>query len=297
MKTLLEIIRHFSDEQTCINTVSRLRWMDGKPTCPRCAGQDVLWLQNQRRWKCRLKNCKKQFFVKVGTIFQDCPLSLDKWLVAMWLICNCKNGVSSYEIARDLGITQKSAWHMMHRIREAMRDNSLLLSGTIEMDETFIGGKIKNMHKSKRPVGPGFSGKAVAGTAKTIVVGMLERSGRVRAQVVQDRTRTTLHAIAHANIASGSELITDEHHPYKGVDFRHRIINHAETYVQGRIHTNGIENFWSLLKRGLGGTYVSVEPFHLFRYIDEQAFGITTVRIGTMKSGQLRFSLRSRASG
>ncbi len=272
MATLVEMIRHFSDPQVCIDTVARLKWPDGKPTCPKCGGQEVLWLANQQRWKCKVKECKKQFSVKVGTIFEDSPISLDKWLVAVWLIGNCKNGVSSYEVARDLGITQKSAWFMLHRIRLAMQDSGGMLSGSVEMDETFIGGKVKNMHKSKRPLGTGYSGKMAGGMGKTIVVGMLERNGRVKAQVVQERTRKVLHAVADANIAPGSELITDEHGPYQQNQFRHQIINHAERYVMGRIHTNGIENFWSLLKRSLGGTYIAVEPFHLFRYIDEQAF-------------------------
>lgn len=269
MKTLLEAVRYFSDTQTCIDTVARLRWPDGKPTCPKCWGQDVLWLSNQWRWKCRARNCKKQFSVKVGTIFEDSPIGLDKWLVAIWLLCNCKNGVSSYEVARDLGITQKSAWFMLHRIRRAMQDEAGMLSGTVEMDETFFGGKVKNMHENKRPRGVSKS-HGIQG--KTIIVGMLERNGRVRASVVQDRTREVLHKLANDHIAEGSELITDEWGAYKDNQFRHQIINHAETYVMGRVHTNGIENFWSLLKRGLGGTYIAVEPFHLFRYIDEQAF-------------------------
>lgn len=272
MATLMEAIRHFSDQQTCIDTVARLRWPDGVPTCPRCGGKELLWLKNQSRWKCKVKECKKQFSVKVGTIFEDSPIGLDKWLVATWLVSSCKNGISSYEVARDLGVTQKTAWFMLHRIRLAMKDDSFTLSGTVEMDETFVGGKIKNMHKSKRPVGTGYSGKMAGGMGKTIVVGMLERNGRVKAQVVQDRTRQTLHALANENIAPGSELITDEHGPYQQSQFKHWVVNHAETYVMGRFHTNGIENFWSLLKRGLSGTYIAVEPFHLFRYIDEQMF-------------------------
>jgi hypothetical protein len=161
---------------------------------------------------------------------------------------------------------------MLHRIRKAMQDEPGKLSGTIEMDETFVGGKLKNMHKSKRPKSTGFSGRPVAAMAKAIVVGMMERGGRIRAEVVENRTREVLHSLANKHIAKGSILVTDEWHPYKGSDFQHQIINHAEAYVNGLVHTNGIENFWSLLKRGLGGTYISVEPFHLFRYIDEQAF-------------------------
>ena len=268
MKTLIQAVRHFSDPQVCIDTVAAMRWPDGKPVCPKCGGLSHYYLATQSRWKC--KACSKQFSVKVGTIFEDSPISLDKWLVAMWMIGNCKNGVSSYEVAKAVGITQKSAWFMLHRIRVAMQDDGdSPLSGIVEMDETFVGGKVKNMHKAKRV-------KALAAPhsfkGKAIVVGMLERNGRVRAEVVAERTRAVLHDIAHANIAPGSTLMTDELYGYRGVSFRHEVINHAEAYVRGHIHTQGIENFWSLLKRGLTGTYISVEPFHLFRYIDEQAF-------------------------
>jgi transposase-like protein len=232
------------------------------------------WLKNQRRWQCR--DCGKQYSVKVNTIFEDSPLKLDKWLTAMWLLANCKNGISSYEIHRDIGVTQKSAWFMLQRIRFAMRHKSVLKLGSggapVEMDETFIGGKLKNMHKSKKPKGPGFSGKATSGTAKTIVVGMLERGGRVRAEVVMERTHAVLRAVANKHIHPGATLMTEEWGGYKGTNLQHEIINHAVEYVNGQIHTQGIENFWALLKRSLGGTYIAVEPFHLDRYVDEQAF-------------------------
>jgi transposase-like protein len=232
------------------------------------------WLKNQRRWQCR--DCGKQYSVKVNTIFEDSPISLQKWLPAMWLLANCKNGISSYEIGRDIGVTQKSAWFMLQRIRLAMKHKSVLKLGSggapVEMDETFIGGKLKNMHKSKKPKGTGFSGIAVAGTAKTIVVGMLERKGRVRAEVVAERTQPTLHALINKHVQYGTTLMTDEWGGYKGTALTHGIINHAVEYVNGQVHTQGIENFWALLKRSLGGTYISVEPFHLDRYVDEQAF-------------------------
>jgi transposase-like protein len=192
------------------------------------------------------------------------------------MLSNCRNGVSSYEISRSIGVTQKSAWFMLHRIRLAMQNGSFLKlgyqGGPVEMDETFIGGKLKNMHKSKKPKGTGHSGRPVGAMAKTIVVGMLERNGRVKAEVVIERTASVLHALAAKHIHSDATLMTDEWGGYKGNNFVHEIINHAEEYVRGQVHTQGIENFWSCLKRGLNGTYISVEPFHLSRYVDEQAF-------------------------
>jgi transposase-like protein len=272
-KTLTEAIRYYSDEQTCIDTLAALRWPDGEVSCSGCGEiGNTIWLANQKRWKCR--GCKKQFSVKVGTIFHDSPLSLDKWLVAMWMLANCRNGVSSYEIARAIGITQKSAWHMMHRIRKAMTDMSsekLGANGTpVEIDETFVGAKVKNMHKSKRIKGLNYS----AGNGKTIVMGMLERGGRVRAGVIADRKSHTMRPALLGNVAAGAHIITDEHstYPFISQPYVHEIINHIEGYVRDHVHTNGIENFWSCLKRGLNGTYVSVEPMHLDRYVNEQVF-------------------------
>jgi transposase-like protein len=272
-KTLQEAVMFFSSPANCLDFMRAWRWPDGIVTCPTCGSKKVKFLGNQGRWQCSSHHAKRQFSAKVGTIMEDSPIGLDKWLVAMWLIVNCKNGISSCEIARALGVTQKTAWFMDHRIRLSMRDEyAAKLSGTIEMDETFIGGKVKNMHKSKKPKGTGFSGIAGGAMAKTIVVGMVERGGRVKAEVVEERTQEVLHSLAAKHIADGSTLMTDEWGGYKGTDFQHQIVNHAVEYVNGLIHTQGIENFWSLLKRGLGGTYISVEPFHLFRYIDEQAF-------------------------
>jgi transposase-like protein len=258
-KALQQAIVFFSDPARCFEYAKQLRWPDGEVSCPRCESREHSFLSTRRMWFC--KGCKKQFSIKVGTIFEDSPLGLDKWLRALWMLTNSKNGVSSYEIHRAIGVTQKSAWFMLHRLRMVMQDTDVTpLSGEMVMDETFVGGKVKNMHAKKRDKAPGtFKGK-------TIVVGMMERNGRVKAEVVEARTREVLHELAHTSIAPGSMVITDEHHPYRGINFD------AEAYVRGNIHTNGIESFWSLLKRALGGTYISVEPFHLFRYIDEQAF-------------------------
>ena len=288
--TLQGAILYFADPVNCREYLVARRWPMGV-SCPKCGSTNVLFLEKYNRWHCREKHLSPQFTLKTGTVMEDSPIGLDKWLTAMWMIVNCKNGVSSYEIQRALGITQKSAWFLDHRIRFMLGDEyAAKLSGTVEMDETFIGGKLKNMHKSKKPKGTGYSGKAVGAMAKTIVVGMLERNGRVRAEVVRERTQEVLHSLANRHIEDGSTLMTDEWGGYKGTNFQHEVINHAEEYVRGLVHTQGIDNFWSLLKRGLGGTYVSVEPFHLFRYIDEQAFRYNNRKM----SDAQRFDLAAR---
>jgi transposase-like protein len=269
--TLQKAIIYFSDPTRCFEYAKQLRWPDGKVSCPRCESYEHSFISTRKLWFC--KGCKKQFTIKVGTIFEDSPIGLDKWLCALWMLTNCKNGVSSYEVHRAIGVTQKTAWFMLHRLRMVMHeDDGTPLSGEIEMDETFVGGKAKNMHKAKRARLGSHLSEPGTFKGKTIVVGMLERKGRVKAEVVESRTREVLHGLAHSSIAPGSMVITDEHHPYRGINFTHEVINHAVAYVKGNIHTNGIENFWSVLKRSLGGTYISVEPFHLFRYLDEQMF-------------------------
>jgi transposase-like protein len=273
-QTLSEAIRHYSNEQTCINLLASIRWADGQVVCTACGEiGNTIWLANQKRWKCR--GCKKQFSVKVGTIMEDSPISLDKWMVAFWMLVNCRNGVSSYEIMRAIGVSQKCTWHMLHRIRLAMTDVVAEKLGTdspIEIDETFVGGKVRNMHKSRREKSLSYS----AGNGKAIVMGMLERGGRVRARVIADRKVQTMRPVLEGSIERGANVITDEHVSYpflaKENAYAHEVINHIEGYVRGHIHTNGIENFWSCLKRSLGGTYISVEPFHLDRYVDEQVF-------------------------
>ncbi|MBZ5530802.1 MAG: IS1595 family transposase [Acidobacteriia bacterium] len=269
-KTLQEAVIYFSDADNCLAYMVKHRWPGGV-VCPTCGRTDATFLKNQRKWQCRSHHATRQFSAKTGTIFEDSPLGLDKWLTATWMITNCKNGISSYEIARDLGVTQKTAWFMLHRIRKAMQTGSFQrkLAGHVEADETFIGGKARFMHKDKRERinRRGFGGK-------TVVVGVLERGGHVRTEVAPDRERNTLHMVVKQHVAPGSHLSTDDCKGYWGLygDYIHQIIDHAETYVSGKVHTNGMENFWSLLKRGLKGTYVSVEPFHLFRYLDEQMF-------------------------
>jgi len=273
-KSLQEAILYFSNPDNCIDYLALRRWPDGRVICPGCGSDRVSFNAKRRTWKCSKHHSKREFSIKVGTVMEDSPIPLDKWLTAMWMILNCKNGVSSCEIAKDVRVNQKSAWFMLHRIRLSMQDQNLgsKLGGEVEADETFIGGKARNMHKrvkARRITGMGQSAKD-----KLIVMGILERGGHVRTHVIPDRQKETLHPIVREHVHAGAALFTDEMGGYKGLsdEYEHGIIDHAVKYVDGRVHTNGLENFWSLLKRGLSGTYVSVEPFHLFRYLDEQAF-------------------------
>jgi transposase-like protein len=267
-RTLLEAVTYFSDLDVATDFVANLRWPNG-PVCPNCGGREHSYLTTRRLWKC--KSCKRQFSVKVGTIFEDSAIPLSKWLPAIWLIANSKNGISSHELGRATGMTQKSAWFVLHRVRLAMQRGTFdKFSGHVEVDETFIGGKARNMHKDvrKRRI------HGTGGTDKTIVLGIRERGGEIRASVVSDTRAVTLHPHVYGNVEKGASVYTDTFPTYRGLgrDFSHATVDHAEAYVVGQVHTNGLENFWSLLKRGLHGTYVSVEPFHLFRYLDERLF-------------------------
>ena len=293
-KTLIEAIRYFADPDVCLDFVVSLRWPNGI-ACPTCGATDVRFISTRKLWECKEKHAKRQFSAKVGTIFEGSPLGLDKWLATIWMIANAKNGVSSYEIARSIGVTQKSGWFMLHRIRLAMQAGTFdKMDGEVEVDETFIGGKARNMHKAKRAK----RGKARGPIGKAIVFGALERSSEghstVQAKVVPDIRRGTLTAEIHAHVELGATLYTDGLGSYRFLneDYMHEVVNHeANEYVRGNVHTQGIENFWSLLKRSLHGTYISVEPFHLFRYLDEQIF-----RFNNRKADDAgRFQLVARA--
>jgi len=270
--TLQEAIQFFSSYENCKSYMVAKRWPNGV-TCPNCGSDHVAYLENARLWKCYGKHERPKFSLKTGTIFEDSPLGLEKWLPVMWLLANCKNGVSSWEIHRGLGVTQKTAWFMLQRARLATQDPETggKLGGEVEVDETFIGGKARNMHgdvKARKIQGRrGPEGKA-------IVAAVLERGGKVRAKVVDKRRKSQLQSLVRENVEPGSALYSDALKSYDGLagEFEHQVIDHAIAYVDGQVHTNGMENFWSLLKRGIRGTYVSVEPYHLFRYVDEQAF-------------------------
>jgi transposase-like protein len=273
LKTLQQAIIYFSNAQNCLRFMVSVRWLDGV-VCPTCGRTHARFLKNQHKWQCKSVHHHRQFSVKVGTIFEDSPIPLRKWLPAAWMLLNCKNGISSYEIGRALGVTQKTAWFMLHRVRLAMQNGSLVKVGGgdvgVEVDESFIGGKARNMHLAQRKRRIGGTG----GKDKAIAFGILERGGEVRTVVVPDRQQDTVQPLIHKHVNAGAALYTDEMGGYVGLarKYRHQVINHAVAYVDGKVHTNGLENFWSLLKRSIGGTYVSVEPFHLFRYLDEQSW-------------------------
>jgi transposase-like protein len=273
-KTLQQAIVHFANPENCLAFMVARRWPNGVE-CPTCGRKDVRFISTRHMWECKAAHVRKQFSVKIGTIFEDSALPLDKWLVAMWMVANCKNGISSYEVGRALGVTQKSAWFMLHRIRLAMQNRSILKLGgsgsQVEVDETFVGGAARFMHSDKRK-------RRITETGtkdKVAIVGILERGGEVRGAVVGNRKKHALQSNIRTHVKAGSAIYTDALMSYQGLreqGFEHQVIDHAEKYVDGQVHTNGLENFWSLLKRGLKGTYVSVEEFHLFRYLDEQMF-------------------------
>ncbi len=242
-RTLLEAVRYFSDPDICLTFMVEMRWPNGVE-CPYCASKEFSFISTRRIWKC--KECRKQFSAKVGTIFEDSPIGFEKWLPAVWMLTNDKNGISSYKIHREIGVTQKTAWFMMHRIRLAMRRGTFSkLSGQVESDETYIGGKAHNMHKYKKA--QSIKGRGTAG--KAIVMGILERHGskdavsRVRAKVIHSTATPTIEKEIREAVEPKSELFTDELSSYAGLDkeYVHKVINHMESYVKGNIHTNGIE--------------------------------------------------------
>ena len=271
-KTLQQAVVYFADQNNCREYLVVRRWPNGV-ICPCCGSDRVVFLAKYNRWQCSRKHPMRQFTCKTGTIMEDSPIGLDKWLMAMWLIVNCKNGISSYEIHRAIGVTQKTAWFMDHRIRLALGiEHQDRLIGHVEVDETFIGGKAHNMHATKRA-------RRITGTGgkdKTAVMGILERGkdGKTsRSTVIPNRKKKAIQAEVRKHVDAGAALYSDALKSYEGLDeFQHQVIDHAVKYVDANVHTNGLENFWSLFKRAVNGTYVSVEPFHLFRYLDEQGY-------------------------
>lgn len=285
-KTLLEAIKFFSDYENCRQFMIAVRWEDGVVRCPHCGSDNVLYMEKSKLYFCRMKHEKSKFSLKVGTIYEDSPIGLDKWLPATWLLSNCRNGISSYELARALGVTQKSAWFMLGRIRLAMKDATDIgkvggPDGSVEVDESFVGGKMRNMHKGKsralrmKMLEAKADGYETRVDNKTPVVGIFDRESRqIRAKVIPNVKRETLQREILEAVEFGSKIYTDSAVSYNNLhtQYVHETVNHAVQYVNGQVHTNSLENFWSLMKRNLSGTYVAVEPFHLDRYLDEQVF-------------------------
>ena len=285
-KSLQEAIVYFANPDNCIDYLAIRRWPDGKVVCPSCGCETVKFSEKRRTWTCAKHHAKREFSIKVGTVMEDSAIPLSKWMTATWMVTNCKNGISSYEIARDVKVTQKSAWFMLHRIRLAMQDDTLGAKfgtsgeGEVEVDEAFVGGRFANMHKNRRTQLDRLRSETVDANGmkhlgKTAVHGILDRDLRkVRAQVVPNVKRETLQHEILKQVEFGAKLYSDDAVAYNELAsmYAHEVVNHAQEYVSGRVHTNGLENFWSLLKRSLHGTYVAVEPFHLSRYVDEQVF-------------------------
>jgi transposase-like protein len=277
-KTLQDAIKHFADYSNCHNFMVEIRWSDGQIKCPACGSCRIRYIRTRCQWECREHHPKRRFSLKTGTIMEDSPMPLEKWLAAMWVEVNCKNSISSWELHRALGVTQKTAWFMLHRIRHALHVGSFdkKLCGVVEADETFIGGLAKNMHKKQRAE----KIKGTGSSTKTAVMGLLERHdgkkhSTVRAEVLANVQRQTLHSVIHKNVEPGSTIYTDAWKAYKQMDpaFFHDFVDHAEAYVKDKVvHTNGLENFWSLFKRCIKGTHISVYPNHLFRYVDSEAY-------------------------
>lgn len=275
-KSLLEAVRYFSDLSVCNQYMRRIKWPNGVVVCPKCGAKGERIGEIATRSMLRCKDCRKQFSYKVGTIFEDSPLGLDKWFVAVWSVANSKNGISSHELGRALDVTQKTAWFMEHRIRKAMETNSFeKFDGPAEADTTYIGGKAENMHwkvKEKKITGRG-------GVNKSLVHGVLQRAtdtghSRIAARVVGNEGGETLMSEIRRRVRYGAKVFTDAATAYSEACFTHihGAVDHSRRYVKDEVHINGVENFWSLFKRCLKGTFISVAPFHLDRYVSEEMF-------------------------
>ncbi len=264
--SIVELLTRFSTEHKAVKWLEQIRW-GNNPVCPHCGGIENISPAPNRKHTYWHKECRNHFTVKTDTIMHSSKLPTRKWIVAIYYILTARKGISSLQLSKELGITQKSAWFMLQRIREACQQGDFKLSGNVEIDETYIGGKERNKHrKSQLKAGRGAVGK-------TAIIGLRERGGKTKAMPIKDITKPTLHGIVRGNVRSGSTIYTDDNPSYTGAFRRHKTVNHsAKEYVNGMAHTNGIESVWAVLKRGYNGTFHNISTKHLARYVDEFAF-------------------------
>lgn len=267
-KSILDFQNTFNTEEKCREYLEQQRW-NGTPACPFCGSINVHRFPNGRTFKCREKECRNKFSVTVGTIYENTKIPLQKWFLATYILSVHSKGISSLQLATWLGVTQKTAWHLNHRIRQMLTETAPeLLNGIVEVDETYIGGKESNKHKSKRKVKGGTKGK-------TMVFGALQRDGKVITKIIPDTTTDSLVNAVKENVEEGSIMVSDENGGYKKLNkkFRHVSVNHSKgEYVREAAHTNSIEGFWGLLKKQINGIHHSVSPKHLHRYCNEASY-------------------------